>query len=238
MRSFNTFFGKLFQICDYIFRLAILNVLIIIPSFLLLFLSNYLFKNIHPILLNIIIFTPVILYFYPGICAVVDVIRKYEMKESDGVFVEYFSSLKRNYIKALIESIIINICILLMYNSLSFFYNHFSDNLLYTVGFFLSISFSIILLMIIINLSMVMNYMRGCMFFHDIKLSFIMTFDNIGCNLLLVLICGLIAFLSIKFSIIFALGGVSIPLYLITKLNFKKYYLVYIKTSKAKQTTL
>ena len=66
-------------------------------------------------ILGLIPLIPAMLYMYPAICAGVDLIRKYELKQCNTVFKEFFKSLKRIFIKALIEIIIILIFFALMY---------------------------------------------------------------------------------------------------------------------------
>lgn len=228
----NNFFGKLFQIFDYLFRLVIINLLIVVPSFLFVFIMSKIFKDLSVSIYGILSLIPTFLYFFPAICASVELIRKYEMKECDTIFKEFFIAFKKNYVKALIESIIILVCVIIMYISVSYFVNNINNGILFVIGFILSVSFSFVILMVIINLPLVMNFMRGCLVIHDIKLSLMMVFSNVIVNVILAIMVILIIYISIISGFVLIIGAVSIPLYLIVKLSFTKYYIIYLRCHK------
>ena len=184
---------------------------------------------------GLIALIPALLYLYPAVCAGVDLIRKYEMKECNTVFKEFFKSLKRIFFKALIEIIIILIFVVLFYFSISYFYLHLSDGIINGFGFVLSIAFAIMLLVIIVHLPLVMNYMEGCMIIDDIKLASMMAFQDLVITLgIVIFIIGDVA-LMIYTPTLAVICGFSLPMYLLIKLTFKKYYIVYIRTHKDKE---
>ena len=103
MKRFNLYNSKIFKFFDYCFRLVLINLLILLPSFLLFYLFSLFFKNNMETILGLIPLIPAMLYMYPAICAGVDLIRKYELKQCNTVFKEFFKSLKRIFLKALIK---------------------------------------------------------------------------------------------------------------------------------------
>lgn len=235
MKRFNLYNSKIFKFFDYCFRLVLINLLILLPSFLLFYLFSLLFKNNMDTILGLIPLIPAMLYMYPAICAGVDLIRKYELKQCNTVFKEFFKSLKRIFIKALIEIIIILIFFVLFYFSIRYFYLHLSDGIINGFGFVLAIAFAIMLLVIIVHLPLVMNYMEGCMVIDDIKLASMMAFQD------LVITLGIVIFIIGDVALMFytptlaVICGFSLPMYLLIKLTFKKYYIVYIRTHKDKE---
>lgn len=235
MKRFNLYNSRIFKFFDYCFRLVLINLLILLPSFLLFYLFSLLFKNNMDTILGLIPLIPAMLYMYPAICAGVDLIRKYELKQCNTVFKEFFKSLKRIFIKALIEIIIILIFFVLFYFSIRYFYLHLLDGIINGFGFVLAIAFAIMLLVIIVHLPLVMNYMEGCMIIDDIKLASMMAFQD------LVITLGIVIFIIGDVALMFytptlaVICGFSLPMYLLIKLTFKKYYIVYIRTHKDKE---
>lgn len=235
MKRFNLYNSKIFKFFDYCFRLVLINLLILLPSFLLFYLFSLFFKNNMETILGLIPLIPAMLYMYPAICAGVDLIRKYELKQCNTVFKEFFKSLKRIFLKALIEIIVILIFAVLFYFSIRYFYLHLSDGIINGFGFVLAIAFAIMLLVIIVHLPLVMNYMEGCMIIDDIKLASMMAFQD------LVITLGIVIFIIGDVALMFytptlaVICGFSLPMYLLIKLTFKKYYIVYIRTHKDKE---
>ena len=120
MKSFNLYNSKIFKIFDYVFRLVLINLLILVPSFLIIYLMSLFFKEQIYTVWGLLALIPALLYLYPAICAGVDLVRKYELKQCNTVFKEFFKSLKRVYLKALIETIILVLAGLLFGNSIFF----------------------------------------------------------------------------------------------------------------------
>lgn len=232
MKKFNLYNSKIFKFFDYCFRLVLINLLILVPSFLLFYIVMIFFKDNIKGIWEYLTLLPAILYMYPAICAGVDLIKKYELKQCNTVFKEFFKSLKRVYLKALLETIIILIFIILFFFSIRHFYLHLGDGVINGFGLFLAIAFAIMLLVIIVHLPLVMNYMEGCMVIDDIKLASMMAFQD------LIITIGIVIFIIADVAImvvsptIMVICGFSLPMYLLIKLTFKKYYIVYIRTHK------
>ena len=232
MKKFNLYNSKIFRFFDYVFRLVLINLFILLPSFLLFYIMTIFFNDLINTVWGLLTLIPAILYMFPAICAGVDLIRKYELKETNGVFKEFFKSLKRVYLKAFLETLIILVFVVLFYFSISHFYLHLSDGIINSFGLVLSIAFCIMLLVVIVHLPLVMNYMEGCFIIDDIKLACMMAFQDLAITLgLVIFIVGfsVVMFLS---PTILVICGFSLPIYLLIKLTFKKYYIVYIRTHK------
>lgn len=235
MKKFNLYNSKIFKFFDYCFRLVLINLLIIIPSFLLFYIMTLFFKDSMDNIYGLLTLIPAVLYMYPAICAGIDLIKKFELKQCNTVFREFFKSLKRIYLKALIETLLILVCIVVFYLSIRYFYLHLSDGIINSFGLFLSIAFAIMLLVILVHLPLVMNYMEGCMIIDDIKLACMMAFQDLAITLgIVIFIIADIAIMSVTPTLL-VICGFSLPMYLLIKLTFKKYYIVYIRTHKEKE---
>lgn len=227
--------SKIFRFFDYVFRLVLINLLIVVPSFSLLYIFSLVLKDNDNVILNYLPLVPIILYFYPAVCAGINTIRLYELKVTDSLFKDFFKSFGKLYLKALIETIIIGVFVVLMYNSITFFYLNINESIINNIGFVMSIGFSVMMIAVIIHLPLIMGYCEGLNVFQDIKLAFLMAFKDLIISLVLAVIIAVWLYLLIVFdqSMIFLIiGGVSFPLYLIVKLTYKKYYIVYIRTLK------
>jgi uncharacterized membrane protein YesL len=125
--------------------------------------------------------------------------------------------------------------VVLFYFSISYFVRHYEDGIINVIGLYLSIAFAIMLLVIIVHLPLVMNYMEGCLIFDDIKLAGMMAFQDLMITIGLVLfIIGDVAIMMVTPTVA-VICGFSLPMYLLVKLTFKKYYIVYIRTHKNKE---
>lgn len=235
MKKFNLYNSKIFRFFDYVFRLVLINLFILLPSFLLFYIMTIFFNDLINTVWGLLTLIPAVLYMYPAICAGVDLIRKYELKETNGVFKEFFKSLKRVYLKAFLETLIILVFVVLFYFSISYFVRHYEDGIINVIGLYLSIAFAIMLLVIIVHLPLVMNYMEGCLIFDDIRLAGMMAFQDLLITIGLVLfIIGDVAIMMVTPTVA-VICGFSLPMYLLVKLTFKKYYIVYIRTHKNKE---
>lgn len=235
MKSFNLYNSKIFKFFDYVFRLVLINLLILVPSFLIIYLMSLFFKEQIYTIWGLIALIPALLYLYPAVCAGVDLIRKYEMKECNTVFKEFFKSFKKVYLKALLETLILIFVALLFGNSVAFFYVNISKGVVYGFGLVLAAAFTIMLLTIIVHLPLVMNYMAGCRIIDDIKLASMMAFQDLAITIGIVIVTIAIVSFSMVNITIAVICGFSLPLYLLVKLTFKKYYIVYIRTHKNKE---
>ncbi len=235
MKKFNLYNSKIFRFFDYVFRLVLINLFILLPSFLLFYIMTIFFNDLINTVWGLLTLVPAVLYMFPAICAGVDLIRKYELKETNGVFKEFFKSLKRVYLKAFLETLMILVFVVLFYFSISYFVRHYEDGIINVIGLYLSIAFAIMLLVIIVHLPLVMNYMEGCLIFDDIKLAGMMAFQDLMITIGLVLfIIGDVAIMMVTPTVA-VICGFSLPMYLLVKLTFKKYYIVYIRTHKNKE---
>lgn len=235
MKKFNLYNSKIFRFFDYVFRLVLINLFILLPSFLLFYIMTIFFNDLINTVWGLLTLIPAVLYMFPAICAGVDLIRKYELKETNGVFKEFFKSLKRVYLKAFLETLIILVFVVLFYFSISYFIRHYEDGIINVIGLYLSIAFAIMLLVIIVHLPLVMNYMEGCLIFDDIKLAGMMAFQDLMITIGIVLfIIGDVAIMMVTPTVA-VICGFSLPMYLLVKLTFKKYYIVYIRTHKNKE---
>jgi uncharacterized membrane protein YesL len=77
--------------------------------------------------------------------------------------------------------------------------------------------------------------MAGCMIFDDIKLASMMAFQDLAITIGIVVVFVLMASLMLVNMTIAVICGFSLPIYLLVKLTFKKYYIVYIRTQKNKE---
>ena len=235
MKKFNLYNSKIFRFFDYVFRLVLINLFILLPSFLLFYIMTIFFNDLINTVWGLLTLIPAVLYMFPAICAGVDLIRKYELKETNGVFKEFFKSLKRVYLKAFLETLMILVFVVLFYFSISYFVRHYEDGIINVIGLYLSIAFAIMLLVIIVHLPLVMNYMEGCLIFDDIKLAGMMAFQDLMITIGLVLfVIGDVAIMMVTPTVA-VICGFSLPMYLLVKLTFKKYYIVYIRTHKNKE---
>lgn len=228
----NLFASKIFKLFDYVFRIVLINLLIFIPSFLLIYLMTLCFKNVTGTAWEFVLIIPTLLYIYPAICAGVNLICQYELKLCNTVFREFFKSLKKVYLKALIETIFLIICFLLFYNSIMFFYLNIEKGYLYVFGFLLAVAFAIMIGVVIIHLPLVMTYMAGCTVIDDIKLASMMAFRDLIMSVAIVIVIIFIVIVSVSFDTVAVICGFSLPIVLLVKLTFKKYYIVYVRTHK------
>ena len=132
----------------------------------------------------------------------------------------------------MIEAVFLAVLVFLFMNSFSYFYKHIPDGIVYLLGFSLTIAFCAFLLCIIIHLPLVMAYYPKCRIIDDIRLVGMMAFKDLAITLCLVIVCGFILFIGLNFDIFIIFCGASLPLYLIVKLTYKKYFIVYYRTQK------
>ena len=104
MRSDRIMQSKIYRLFDYVLRLVLLNVLIVVPSFSLFIIYSAINKsgNNH---LTFLLLIPMLLWLFPSIVATTDVIRQYENKETNTIFKDFFKSIKKLYLKSFIISI-------------------------------------------------------------------------------------------------------------------------------------
>ena len=214
--------SKAYQVFDYICRLVILNLLLVIVSFSIFLLII----NIFPNLKNgyqILCLIPTALNFLPSVVAVAEVIKGYEIEKNTGIFKEFFSSFKKHFKISSILSVLLIACILLISNSISYFSQMQTEGVIYTIGFGLSLSLVLIMIIGIIHLPLVMIYFDGLNIFHYVKLSLIFAFKDLGLTLLGALFVVISIVLCYLIGIYFVLIAFSLTIYLIIKITKNKY---------------
>ena len=221
MRS-KIFNSKAYQVFDYICRLIILNILLIICSFSIFLIIQTVFKDLDNVYkwLSLI---PTLLTIGPSMVAIFATIKDYELIESTGTFKEFFRNFKKYYLKTILSSIILIVFGILLINSLNYFYGMRTSGVGYVIGFVFSISFILIYLMCFIHLPLSFIYFDGIQIMHHIKLALIFAFKDLGRTLILVILIVLSLVLSYYFSLYLLLLGFSLPIYFLIKLTKSKY---------------
>lgn len=214
--------SKAYQVFDYICRLVILNLLLVIISFSIFILIINIFPNLKSDY-QMLFLIPTALNFLPSIVAVAEVIKGYEIEKNTGVFKEFFTSFKKHFTKSSILSVVLIGCFLLISNSISYFSGMQTDGVIYTIGLGLSLSLVIVLIIGVIHLPLVMIYFDDLKIIHYVKLSLIFAFKDLGLTLLATLFVVISIVLSYLFSIYFVLIAFSLAIYLIIKLTKNKY---------------
>lgn len=228
MKSNRIMQSKIYRFLDYVLRLILLNALVIIPSFSFFIIYASLNKTTDNPLIYLSLI-PLLLWLFPSIVATSSVIRQYETNDTNTIFKDFFKSLKSTYIKSLLFTFIILILGFLLYNSVMFFANYIRNSLIHIVGLFLSVSCIAIFIIDVINIVLVMSYFKGLRMIEIIKLANIMAFKDLLSNVLAMFVVLIFLLLDIAMYVLMAFGGISIPIYLVIKLTFKKYIKIYRK---------
>jgi uncharacterized membrane protein YesL len=155
--------------------------------------------------------------------AIADVIKGYELEQNTGVFKEFFQAFKKHFAKSSLLSVLLIICVLLITNSISFFETMQTEGVIYTIGFGLTLSLVLILIIGIIHLPLVMIYFNDLKMNHYVKLSLIFGFKDLGLTLLLTIFVVVSLVLSYLISIYLVLIAFSLVIYLTVKLTKNKY---------------
>lgn len=214
--------SKAYQVFDYICRLIILNILLIVISFSIFII----FSNIFPDMNNTykaLLLIPTAVTFFPALVSVFSVIKEYETIKSTGVLKEFFRGFKKYYFKTLLFSILIIGVFMLVSNSYSFFNSLKETELVYMMGYIITLSLILVLIIMIVHLPLVIIYFDGLSINHYLKLSFIFAFKDLGLTLLITaLVIGSIILSFLFYPYLFIIGF-SLTAYLIVKLTLKKY---------------
>lgn len=228
MKSSRFLNSKFYRILDYVLRLIILNFLIVIPSFSFMIIYS-LFRLPTEEWYFYLTLIPICIYLFPAIVASFNVIIKYELDESNTIFKEFFKSLKEVYLKSLLGSIILIIVFILMYNSLNFFIVNATTDIIYLIGLFLSLSFSIMFIFMVVHLPLNYCYFKKLNFFDYYKLSFMMAFKGFGITAIMTLIVIAIGSIAIFNYYVMFFMGFTLPIFFLVKLSFKQYIKIYRK---------
>lgn len=223
--------GKLYRFLDYVLRLVLLNFCVVVPSFIALIIYSLFSKNTDTIWFYLTL-VPVVLWLFPSITAVTDVIRQYEDNLTTTIFKDFFVSIKRNYVKSFIIGIFVYVLVILLYNSLNFFYVNQGKGAGYIIGLFLSASFSVMVLCLIVHLPLVVAYFSNLKVIEYIKLALMLGFRDIGKTILMIIASIIIIIISILSYYIMFIIGISMMIYCLVKLSFKQYIKIYRKVEE------
>lgn len=214
--------SKAYQVFDYICRLVILNLLLVIVSFSIFLLIINIFPNLKNVY-QMLFLIPTALNLLPSIVAVAEVIKGYEIEKNSGIFKEFFVAFKKHFKKASILSVILIVCVLLISNSISYFSSMQAEGTIYTSGLGLSLSLVLIMIIGIIHIPLVMIYFDDLNLLHYVKLAFIFAFKDLGLTLIAVIFVIISLVISYLISIYFILIAFSLTIYLIIKITKNKY---------------
>lgn len=223
--------GKLYRFLDYVLRLVLLNFCVVVPSFIALIIYSLFSKDSDSIWFYLTL-VPVILWLFPSIVAVTDVIRQYEDNLTTTIFSDFFKSLRKNYIKSFIIGIIIYIMILLLYNSLNFFYVNQGKGAGYIIGLLLTASFTLIASFIVVHLPLVIAYFSDMKIIQYVKLAMLLSFRDLLKTILMVITTVIILIISVLSYYVMFIIGISMMIYCAVKLSFKQYIKIYRKVEK------
>ena len=206
----------LYRVLDYIARLVILNILVLIISFLLLLIFN---GEKWPLIITA-------LTFLPSIVSGFKVVKDYEDGKNPSIFKPFFKAFKQYYIKSLIYTVIIGLVGVLLLNSYSVFNAHYSEGVVYVIGYYLTISIILVALLGVVQLPLVIVNFDGLGIMQYLKLSIVMGFKELLSSAIIIVIIGLIAIVGVVYPTVLAIIGFSGGVYSITKLTYKKYSLL------------
>ena len=223
--------GRLYRFLDYVLRLVLLNFWVVIPSFSILVVYSLISKDTTTIWFYLTL-VPLLIWLFPSIVAVTDVIRQYEDEQTNTIFKDFFKSLKRTYIKSFIIGLVIYVLIFLLYNSFQFFSINQNKDIVYTIGVALTISFMIATALVVVHIPLVLSYFTELSLIEYIKLALIMAFKEIGTTILIIISVGIVLLISIAYYFVMIIGGIAVSLYLIVKLSFKQYIKIYRKVEE------
>ncbi len=221
MRKGSFMKSGLYRIMDYIARLVILNVLVLIISFSLLLV----FKDQYwPLIITG-------LTFIPSLISMFRVMKDYEDGNNPSVFKPFFKAFIKYYIKSIIFTVIIGIVAILLVNSLTVFAKNYNQSVANIIGYYLTISIIILACLIVVHIPLVVVNFDDLSIFQYLKLAVTMTFKDIVLSFLCVVIIVFFVITSLVFPIVLGVAGVSVPVYLITKITYKRYSLLSDKHS-------
>lgn len=231
MRTNRMMQSKIYRFLDYLLRLILLNALIVIPAFSF-FLIYELIDKEGSYRLAFLTLIPLILWLFPSIVAVTDVIKQYETDETNTIFKDFFKSFGKNYLKSIIITFILAILIILLYNSITYFFKNARKDTLHLLCFFLSISIAFVAILIAVQIPLVMAYFKKLRIWELLKLSCIMTFKNLGINIIIALMIIGIGAIDITLNYVMITIGFSVPIYITIKMSFKQYIKIYRKVEE------
>lgn len=236
---------SIFALLDFIYKIVVLNLLIIVPAFSLVIIYSFITSddgNSNDLIMYLT-FLPIVIYMFPAITASINVYKIHlDDPTNKGVFKEFFKSFKKHFLKSFIISIISVLTFILftfkfkfnntyIYGPLLYFYNNV-DNLICFMGLGLCISIIILGLIILVHLPMVMVYFDGLSLWQDLKLAFIIGFKKIGLTIVSLLVIVAFIVLDIWLYVVAFICGISLPLYFLALILHKEYIKIYRKVEE------
>ena len=213
MKTSQVIKDKILGFLDYLFRLVMINVLIIVPSFSFIFIYSY-FDNIENNIWLYVTLIPMVLYLIPAMIAGFACIKMYEDNGSTGIFKEFFQFFKKFYKKSIIFSLLFSLSIILLANSILYFYDQISYGVINVIGFFLSISVALILIFMVIHIPLTIVYFEDLQLKECLKIAMFMTFKNIWKTIIMFICLGVFILIDSLVLYFMAFLGFSLPIYI------------------------
>ena len=204
--------SKVYKVVDFIVRLMLLNILLIMISSSLFIIVTTFVSDLKRIW-YLILLIPTILTIFPSVVALTEVIKSYIIDKNTGLLKDFFRFFAKHFFKAMLVGIILSIFILLLVNSYFYFDATKLNGPIYMIGYILTLSFSLILLLLAIHMSLVFVYFSELNIIQIAKISFIIAFKELGITLVLVIIAFLSIILSYYFQIYLILFAFSLVIY-------------------------
>lgn len=216
MRKGSFMKSGIYRILDYVARLVILNILVLIISFslLLVFQDQY-----WPLIITL-------LTFFPSLVSLFKVMKDYEAGLNPAVFKPFFQAFGKYYIKSIIFTLIMGVVALLLINSLSVFSANYNQSVANIIGYYLTISLIIAVVFVIIQLPLVIVNFDDLSIIQYLKLSMVMGFKDIGLSFLIIVIVVGFLITALVYPIVAGVIGISLPVFLITKMTYRRYSLL------------
>lgn len=216
MRKGSFMKSGIYRIMDYIARLMILNVLVLIISFSLFLI----FKDQYwPLIITG-------LTFIPSLVALFSVMKNYEDGNDPSVFKPFFKAFIKYYVKSIIFTIIVGVIAILLVNSLTVFAKNYNQSVANIIGYYLTISIIFMFVLIIVHIPLVIVNFEDLTIFQYLKLAVVLSFKDIILSFLLVVIVVVFTITSLIFPVVAGIGGISLPVYLITRITYRRYSLL------------
>ncbi|MBQ8292890.1 MAG: DUF624 domain-containing protein [Bacilli bacterium] len=216
MRKDSFMKSGIYRILDYVARLVILNVLVLIISFSLLIVFS---DQWWPLIITG-------LTFFPSIVSMFKVIKDYEDGKNPSIFKPFFVNFGKYYVKSIILTVIILASAFLLVNSLTVFASNYNESVANIIGYYLTISVIIVAVFVLIQLPLVIVNFEGLSIIQYLKLSAVMGFKDIVLSFLTIVIVGAFLITALVYPIVAGVIGISLPVYLITKMTYKRYSLL------------
>lgn len=214
--------SKVYQVFDFICRLLVLNVLIILCSFSIFIVVTTIWDNL-PNWAMLLLLIPTALTLVPCIVAATDVIKSYLVDKNTGLFKDFFRAFKKYYFKSVLLSIIVVVAAILLLNSYSYFDSYKLSAPIYMIGYILTLSFSVIFIFAFIHVPLNMIYFTDLNIIQYIKLALIFGFKDLGKSLILLVIAILSIVISYFIQIYLLLFSFSLVIFFVVLLTKKSY---------------